>query len=750
VGKKMGTWNNMKISKKLVIGFVALIVLASVVGFAGYNGLAQTSSAAQILKDSKNIDSSVLTVNLMAKNYILDQQQTSVDSFNTALGDLNTQITGMQAMNLDTKMKGLLSTMTTHVTAYKTAFDSYVSTVADTNAVRAQWTTIGAGFNEQIAKIKQLTTLGSAVYLQADKLETTFALHRVAAVYYIAFHNEERWTAFQTALATTQTESGKLATLCASNAELTAAATQIQTYITNYVSTANTFHTDQVTMGTLATTMEKEGSYVTGSSDSTSAYIGGADQLSTLAIGTQEAAQTQANLMIIAFLAIAIALGIILAWTITRSITKPLATIGHEMKDLADTGDLSKRCSIKNSNEIGIMSASLNEMLDNVAQPVTQIATTANVIASGDLSQDIAVAGLKGDVKKLADGFTVMLSGLRDTIRAVKNSTEQVASSAEELSSSAEEVNASMEEVSSTIQQVATGSQNTAKDSEAMLVQAKKARESSSEGQKTAKEVGLKMTVIKKTTQEGAEKIASLGEKSKEIGQIVNTINQISEQTNLLALNAAIEAARAGEAGRGFAVVADEVRKLAEESSQATQQISGLIQRIQSDIDTAVKSMAENTKQVEEGSIGVATAVASFDLLPQVMDSVNKSAEEVGAVAQENASGAEEVSASIQEVTSSMQQVSSAAQQMASIASELKNVVERFKLNETPTMKQTTTTWQQQPPLEKTPPSPEHHHPLGTKKLAWNKNYGQHPKEKHDDLASPKKLDESETPIIKS
>ena len=111
-------------------------------------------------------------------------------------------------------------------------------------------------------------------------------------------------------------------------------------------------------------------------------------------------------------------------------------------------------------------------------------------------------------------------------------------------------------------------------------------------------------------------KISALGEKSKEIGNIVDTINQISEQTNLLALNAAIEAARAGEAGRGFAVVADEVRKLAEESGNATQQISNLIKSIRDEIDGAVKSMSENTAQVEEGSKGVSEAVKAFEILP--------------------------------------------------------------------------------------------------------------------------------------
>lgn len=697
----------MKISRKLTIGFVALIVLTSAVGFIGYNGLAQTAFSAKQVSDAKTIDSSVLALDNDVNQYVINQDQASVDTFNTGMTDLNAQITAMQSMNIDSKMKDILTTMSTHVATYNTAFESYVSKVADTNAVRAQWTTIGAGFNDQIAKVKQLTTAGSAIYLQADKVETTFALHRVAAVYYIAFHNDERWTAFQTALTTTETEAGKLATLCASDTQLATAATQIQTYIGSYVTQANTFHDDEVTMATLITTMNQDGNYIVGSSDSTSQFYGGADQLSALALSTQAAAQTQANLMIIAFLCIVIAVGIVLAWAITRSITKPLGIIGQEMKNLAETGDLSKRSTYVGKNEIGVVTQSLDEMLDNIAQPVAQIAAYVNTIAKGDLSQDLAVEGLKGDVKQLADGLITMMDSLRDTIRAVKNNTDQVASSAEELSSSAEEVNASMEEVSSTIQQVSTGSQNTARDSQTMLKQAQQAGESTNRGQQVAKDASTKMNIIKQTTQEGAQKIAALGQKSKEIGHIVDTINQISEQTNLLALNAAIEAARAGEAGRGFAVVADEVRKLAEESGQATQQISTLIQGIQNEIESAVKSMSENTKQVDEGMNKIMDSVMVFEMLPAIIGTVNKSAQEVGAVAQENASGAQQVSASIQEVTSSMQQVSNAAQQMASIAGELKNAVERFKLDENQT-KQTTTTnsWKQKPTVTQTPPQP--------------------------------------------
>jgi len=735
----MSAWNDMKISKKLVIGFVTLIILTSVVGIVGFNALGTAALTSQITDDASWIASDTIELRRQVNNYMLYGEDTYVTNANNQLTTLGERITKLKSMNIDSQIQGILDSMAAPLATYKTNLDAYVvRTESNANEVLPEWTAIGAAFNNEVAKIRTMTTAGSAVSEQSHLVEAKFILHRVAALYYISTPNEEKWAAFQTAMTETQTEAATLATLSAGNAELKAAADAVVSHVSRYTAQANIYHQNEVAKAAALDGMVEAGSKIMGSSQSGHAFYGGAYLISSIAHEQQEAAQLQANTMIIAFLGLSIAIGVILAWTITRSITKPLATIGRELKELADTGDLSKRCSITNKNEIGVMSAALNEMLDNVTQPVAQIATTAGYIAQGDLTQSVAVEGVKGDVKKLADGFKTMLDGLKETIAAVKSSTDQVASGAEELSSSAEEVNASMEEVSSTIQQVATGSQNTAKDSETMLKQAQEAGKSSEDGQRAAKQVNDKMYLIKQTTQEGANKIQALGEKSKEIGKIVDTINQISEQTNLLALNAAIEAARAGEAGRGFAVVADEVRKLAEESGQATQQIRDLIGGIQTEIDSAVKSMGENTKQVEEGSKGVEAALTAFNTLPQVIGSVNKSAQEVGSVAQENASGAEEVSASIEEVTSSMQQVSGAAQQMSSIAAELKTIVSRFKLNESQTTKTTTQEWEQKPPMQPQP----HHQPH--KKTEWKTEPSSNQK------TTPTSSDDNPNPVVKS
>ena len=378
---------------------------------------------------------------------------------------------------------------------------------------------------------------------------------------------------------------------------------------------------------------------------------------------------------------IAVLLGVGIAIVLTRMITTPINTISKQVKTLAETGDLSIRVTVMGKDEIGEMATALNNMLDNTAGPIKELSDIAETIAGGDLTKSVNVQA-KGDIVKLIGAFKTMVTSLQNLIGNIKKNAVQSAASAEELSASAEEVNASMEQVSSTIQEVAKGAQSTSKGATDAQSASKKTGDSASAGSKAAASVKDKMNTISATTEEGAQKIKGLGNKSKEIGKIVDTINNISEQTNLLALNAAIEAARAGEAGRGFAVVADEVRKLAEESGKATGQISDLIAGIQSEIQGSVDSMERNTKQVAEGSAAVQQALASFETIPTLVEGVNRTLADMAAVAEENAAGSEEVSSSVQQVASAMQQVSSSAQQLSAGAEQLKSLVAKFKINE--------------------------------------------------------------------
>jgi len=190
------------------------------------------------------------------------------------------------------------------------------------------------------------------------------------------------------------------------------------------------------------------------------------------------------------------------------------------------------------------------------------------------------------------------------------------------------------------------------------------------------------MNRISASVMESARTIETLGKSSDEIGEIIAVIYDIADQTNLLALNAAIEAARAGEQGRGFAVVADEVRKLAERTTKATKEIASMIKSIQSDTDGAVKSMSAGTEEVEKGVSLVNQAGGSLDQIVEVVASVTDMIQQIATAAEEQSAAAEEISTNVEavatitkETATGANQSSVATQELTRLASDLQQMV---------------------------------------------------------------------------
>lgn len=399
------------------------------------------------------------------------------------------------------------------------------------------------------------------------------------------------------------------------------------------------------------------------------------------------------------------------ALELTRGVGAPIiATLNKDMAGLIDAKvDLAKKTA--DDNQSSTQSATMTIVLILIAgvaiavvagiivtrfftRLLDKVTEDAEIIANGDLTVIVTYEG-KDEFGRLADALRKMVNSLRTTISEVtevsatvasastqiSSSTEEMAAGAQEQTSQAGEVASAVEEMTKTIIENSKNASNTSDT-------AKEAKQAAEKGGKVVEDTISGMTTIADVVKRSADTVKELGKSSDQIGEIIGVIDDIADQTNLLALNAAIEAARAGEQGRGFAVVADEVRKLAERTTKATKEIAGMIKKIQGETVGAVNAMDQGTQKVDEGMKLADKAGASLKEIVDISQRVTDMVNQIAAASEEQSSASEQISKNVEAISAVTNQTATGTQQIAHAAEDLNRLTEnltqivaRFKLS---------------------------------------------------------------------
>ncbi len=419
----------------------------------------------------------------------------------------------------------------------------------------------------------------------------------------------------------------------------------------------------------------------------------------------------------------------IILMVVQRTVVRPVDQL-RQAAQAVERGDLSVRVHIEQQDEIGQLAASFNAMVEasernmealreqqeaaeaarNQAEALRrqaeetsqrlqerfrQISQVIAAVTRGDLTHrldvpdDDEVGALMRQINQMIEDLTALVREIYATGNALAEVAHNVSTSAEEMSAGASNQAQQTMEVATAIEEMTQTIASSSKNAHEANRMAQRASELAASGEEIFRKTTEGMHRIASIVKDSTQKVTALGESSAQIGEIIQVISSIADQTNLLALNAAIEAARAGEQGRGFAVVADEVRKLAERTTSATKEIEQMIIRIQQNTDEVVDSMTKGNAEVEAGLKLADEASHAFGEILQAIDQMVLMINQIASASEQQSATSSQISQSVEEISSVANEVSRATSELAATANvlnqhvqQMRQLIERFRIRQ--------------------------------------------------------------------
>ncbi|MFZ1683085.1 MAG: methyl-accepting chemotaxis protein [Candidatus Zixiibacteriota bacterium] len=648
------SWGDVKIAWKLYIGFGVVLCLTAALGIISISSIKQLRSCQARLEFATQLAGDVKDLAVARRDFMLTGGDTYAEKARELVEKMSSDISTWLPRFTDRADGEMLTKAQQALGEYSTGLVEYISEYQASKTEQGNMTALGS-------KLHSLA--GSSRSRKAQQFLVDLQRVRMAAMDLIIFKTEAYDAEFDRLI------KPMLASYAGEDRELVAALHQ--------------YHESQ----------DRFAEAMKGQTDELAQLRPLAEQVIESIVfvrkslsGQMATAQSMAITFSIGFAVSAILLGLAVAFFISRGISRPIAAMSKVATSIS-VGDISQEIDIRQNDEVGKLAKAFKSMIAYMEG----MSMASERIARHDLSVDVKP---KSERDALGKSFQTMVANLSGMIRQLSDNARELVSAATEISASSDLMSKGAKDQSDQVIQVSTAveemtativesSRNAGDASEA----AKGAAATATAGGKVVGQSIAAMQQITTTVRESADSIGRLASSAEQIGQIIGVIDDIADQTNLLALNAAIEAARAGEQGRGFAVVADEVRKLAERTGKATGEITMMIKGIQKETTEAVRSMEDGITVVDKGreladqaGSSLSEIVAMAQRVTDMIEQMAKSAEEQSTASEMIAKNVEHISGVTRETATGAEQSAQASVRLSQQAEGLQRMVEQFSI----------------------------------------------------------------------